>query len=168
MAAPSEDLGQLLERFRRGAEVIAVAATGAAGAELDFVSAPGRWTIRQIACHMADSEMVARDRICRVIAEDNPTLIGYDQDAWATRLDYHKRKISHALESFRRYRGENYELLKEQPPEAFARRGNHSEHGPLTLLDLLRTYAGHAEGHARQIREVRAAYKAAKAQSAAG
>lgn len=156
------DIAELLERFRRGAEVVAVVATGAAGAELDYREAEGKWSVRQIVCHLADSELVGRDRMCRTIAEENPTLIGYDEKAWAERLDYHKRKFSQALESFRRLRGENYDLLKDQPEENWARTAVHTEHGTMTLKDLLKTYAEHAEGHARQIKAARDAYKASK------
>jgi uncharacterized damage-inducible protein DinB len=159
---------ELLERFRRGAELIATAMTGAAGSELDFVPASGKWSVRQIVAHLADSEIVAADRFRRVIAEESPTLIGYDQDAWARNLNYARRKTSDSLETFRRLRAENWELLKELPEAAFERKGTHSEHGPVTLLDLLRIYAEHAEGHARQLREVREQFKQSKRQQAAG
>ena len=157
------EIEELLERFRRGPELVAVAMIGAAGSEVDYVPAPGAWSVRKIMAHLADSEMVGADRFRRVIAEENPTIVAYDQDAWATRLDYARRKPSHAMESFRRTRSENHDLLKELPEAAFMRPGQHTEHGALTLLDLLRTYAMHAEGHARQLRETRAAFKNAKA-----
>lgn len=157
------EIQELLERFRRGAELVAVVTTGSAGAEWDFVPAPGKWTVRQIMCHLADSEMVGRDRFCRVIAEDNPTLLSYDQDAWADKLDYHKRKFSQALEMFRRVRNENYELLSGLSEESYVRTGTHNQQGSLTLKDLLRIYAEHAEGHARQIKAARDAFKASRA-----
>ena len=157
------EIQELLERFRRGAELVAVVATGAAGAEVDHRATPERWSVRQIMCHLADSEMVGRDRFSRTIAEENPALICYDEKAWAEKLDYHKRKFSQALETFRRIRGENYELLKDQPVENWSRTAVHSVQGTLTLRDLLRIYAEHAEGHARQIKEAREAYKAFKA-----
>jgi len=157
------DLADLLERFRRGGELIAVVATGAAGAELDYSPKPGAWSVRQILCHLADSELVAADRFRRIIAESNPTIIAYDQDAWAEKLDYHKRKVSTAIESFRRTRAENYELLKDLPAETYARSGTHNERGPISLGDLLRLMAEHAEKHARQIQNTRQTYKASKA-----
>ncbi len=157
------EITDLLERFRRGAELVAVVSTGSAGSEWDFVPAPGKWRLRQIICHLADSEMIGRYRMASVIAEDNPSLQWYDQDAWATKLDYSKRKFSQALETFRRVRGENYELLKDLPEETYSRTGIHSRLGPMTLKDLLKMYAEHAEGHARQIRDARDAYKAARA-----
>ena len=66
--------------------------------------APGKWSIRQIVAHLADSEMVGAHRFRQMIAEDNPTLIAFDQDAWARNLDYARRKPKQSLESFRRMR----------------------------------------------------------------
>jgi hypothetical protein len=155
----SSDLEALLERFRRGPDVVAVAITGAAGAELDFVPAPGQWSIRQVLCHLADSELVAAVRFRMVIAEDNPTLVAYNQELWAARLDYTRRKISQALETFRRTRAENYELLRTLPEGAFERPAVHVELGSLRLRDLLRIHAEHAENHARQLQSIREQYK---------
>jgi hypothetical protein len=156
------DIPALLERFRRGAEVLAMVLTGVSGVEEDFATAPGKWSIRQIVAHLADAELVGAHRLRQVIAEDNPTLIAFDQDAWTKNLDYARRKPKQSLETFRRIRAENYELLKEVPPAAWDRTGNHSENGPMTLRRLLEGYAGHAESHARQLQEIREAYKLAK------
>lgn len=158
----TEELTELLERFRRGAELMAVCMTGAAGPELDFTTAPGAWSIRQIVCHVTDGEIVGATRFRIVIAEDNPTLVNYDQEAWASKLDYARRKTTQALETFRRMRGENHELLKELPAEAFARSGTHTVRGPVTLLQMVQGNAEHVESHVRQIRAIRAAYKASK------
>ena len=157
------ELADLLERFRRGAELVAVATTGAAGPVLDFQPAPGKWGVRTIVCHLADTETVLAMRLRQVIAEDNPLMPAMNQDLWAERLDYSKRKLSPALEAFRRTRAENFELLKDLPETTFARTGQHTERGTVTLLDLLRTYAAHAEKHVQQIHSARAAYKEFKA-----
>jgi len=155
-------LSEDLERFRRGAEVLATVLTGAAGEEVDFVPAPGKWTIRQIMAHLADSELVGAHRLRLVVAEDNPTLTAFDQDAWTRNLDYARRKPTQSLDTFRRLRAENYELLKELPESAFDRVGSHTENGPMSLRSLLAGYAGHAESHARQLQAIRAEYKKVK------
>jgi hypothetical protein len=152
----------LLERFRRGAELVAVAITGAAGPELDFKTAPDKWSVRQIVAHLADAESANVVRLRQIISEDNPTLYPFDQDAWAERTNYHKRKPSQSLDTMRQLRAENYELLKDLPPEAFSRSGTHLRRGHMTLLELLRLFAEHAEKHAMQIRGVRAEYKASR------
>jgi len=156
------EISDLLERFRRGPELVAVTLTGVFGDEEDFLPAPGKWSIRQIIAHLADSELVCGHRFRQMIAEENPTMIAYDQDAWVKNLDYARRKPKQSLERFRRLRTENYELLKDLPEATFARAGNHSERGPITLRDQLELLAQHAESHARQMQGVREEYKKSK------
>ena len=160
------ELQAILERFRRGAELLAVATTGAAGPELDFKPA-GKWSVRQIVSHVADAEAVAGMRLRQLIAEENPTLIAWDQNAWAERLDYDKRKISTVLEMFRVLRASNYDLIKDLSEPVFARTGTHSERGPISLLSVVTLMAEHAENHATQLRGVRAAYKEHRAKAGA-
>jgi len=156
------EINALLERYRRGPELLALVLTGVFGEEEDFVTAPGKWSIRQIVAHVADAELVGAHRFRQVIAEDNPTLIAFDQEKWTANLDYARRKPKQSLESFRRVRAENYELLKELPETAWARSGSHSERGAITLRAMLEGYAEHAEGHARQLQQIREEYKRAK------
>lgn len=153
------DFAPVLERFRRSPELLAALLTGVHGEEEDFVTAPGKWSIRQIVAHLADTEVVVAHRFRQVIAEENPTLIGFDQEAWASRLDYARRKPKQSLESFRRLRAENYELLKELPAEAFERVGNHSQRGRVTLGQMIEGFAGHSEAHARQVQAIRDEYQ---------
>src|SRR5579862_4154928 len=145
------EITELLERFRRGPELAALVLTGVFGEEEDFVSGPGKWSIRQIIAHLADSELVCAHRMRQIIAEENATLIAFDQEAWTRNLDYARRKPKQSLETFRRLRAENYELLKGLPDETYARTGNHSERGPITLRFQVELLAQHAESHAQQM-----------------
>jgi hypothetical protein len=157
------DIPALLERFRRGPEILALALTGVSGDEEGFVPAPGRWSVRQIAAHLADSEIVAAHRIRQVLAEDNPVMTWFDEKLWAVNLDYARRKPKQSLETFRHLRAGNYELLQGVPEAAFDRTGTHSVSGPKTLRQLVDAFCTHVDTHARQIREVRDAWRAAKA-----
>lgn len=159
------DYTQWIERFRRGSELLALAMTGAAGPELDYKAEPGRWSVRQLICHLADTEMVLAVRLRQVIAEENPSLPNVDQNLWAEKLDYSRRKPSAVMDSFRRMRAENHELLKELPAETFDRRGTHSVRGEMSLANLLEDYTMHAETHILQIRQARAAYKESRAKA---
>jgi DinB family protein len=156
------DRAELLERFRRGPEVLAVLLTGVHGEENDFVTGAGKWSIRRITAHLADSEMVGAFRLRAVIAEDKPVLYAFDQEKWADKLDYDHRKPAQSLDAFRRLRADNHELLKSLPDAAFARTGTHTEMGEVSLHQLLEIYANHAESHARQIQAIREEYKKAK------
>lgn len=139
-----------------------MALTGVFGEEEDFVTAPGKWSIRQIVAHLADTELVYAHRMRQMVAEENPTLIAFDQEAWTKNLNYARRKPKQSLESFRRMRAENYELLKELPEGAYARAGNHSERGPVTLGSQVEVLAEHAESHVRQMQGIRDEYKKVK------
>jgi hypothetical protein len=166
------ELIDLLERYRRGAELLAMATTGAAGPELDFKPSAGEgkphaWSVRQIVCHLSDIEAAVTIRFRQVIAEDDPFMPGLKGEEWARSLDYDRRKISNALETFRILRSANHELLKSLPPETFERTGVHGQHGKMSLLDLLRTYAEHVENHVRQLQRTRAAYREHRAKLAA-
>ena len=156
------NLADTLERFRRGPELLAVVLTGVYGDETDFTPAPGKWSVRQIIAHLADTELVAAHRFRQVIAEENPTLVAYNQNAWATNLDYARRQPKQSLETFRRLRAENYDLLKALPEAAFERSGTHTERGQQTLRQMLDTFADHVESHARQMQALRDDYKKAK------
>jgi hypothetical protein len=157
------DRSSLFERFRRGPELLAVVLTGVFGEEEDFIVTSGKWSIRQIMAHLADSELVAGHRLRQVLAEENPTLVAFDQEAWAANLDYARRKPKQSLETLRRLRAENYELLKDLPVPVFERAGNHTERGRVTLGQMLEGFAAHTESHARQIETIRAGYKSARA-----
>src|ERR1700749_1541649 len=122
------EIPELLERYRRGAELLAIATTGAAGLELDY-KPDGKWSVRQIVCHLADTEAVCAMRFRQVIAEDNTSLPGFAGEKWGNSLDYAKRKLTPMLEVFRVLRASNHELLQSLTPETYDRTGNHSERG---------------------------------------
>jgi hypothetical protein len=156
------EISELLERYRRGAELLAVVMTGVFGEEEDFATAPGKWSPRQIVAHLADAELVAAHRFRQVVAEDNPTIVAFNQDDWAKNLDYARRKPKQSLETLRRLRAESYELLKELPESAWQRAGTHTERGVLTLREMVEGFASHVESHARQLQEIREEYKRSK------
>jgi hypothetical protein len=105
--------------------------------------------------HLADSEMTSAVRLRRLLAEDNPLIVGYDQDEFARRLHY-DRPIATSLEVFRLARLVTSELLTRMSDEEWRRAGTHSESGPYSVERWLELYAEHAHGHADQIRRARA------------
>ena len=161
------ELSDLLERYRRGAELLAMATTGAAGPVLDFKAEGHPWSVRQVVCHLADAEAVSVMRFRQMLAEENPTLQYFDDEKWMDKLDYAKRKVSVALETFRRLRSDNIDLLKDLGEAEFGRTGTHSKDGPMTLRASVEWFAEHAEGHVREIGAIRAAYKEFRAKELA-
>jgi hypothetical protein len=146
----AEERTKLIELYRGGYAAVAEALLKITPEELEFKPAPGKWSVREIIHHLADSEMTAAVRLRLLIAEDRPTLKGYDQDEYARRL-YYDRPHESSLELFRVARTSTAEILDRLTPAEWVREGTHTEAGPYGVEAWLKTYSGHAHKHARQI-----------------
>ena len=82
----------------RTAAGIRSAVAGLSEAELSQPEAPGKWSIRQVVRHLADSDLVWGYRVRMVLAQDRPSLTGYDQDVWSERLHYDRARVDEALD----------------------------------------------------------------------
>ena len=118
--------------------------------------APGKWSIREVVQHLADSELVGGFRLRMVLAHDRPPLTGYDQDLWASRLKYREVEIGDAIEQFRVLRRANVRIWQHLSPTDLVRVGIHGERGEESLEHMRRLYAGHDLLHLRQLERIRA------------
>lgn len=141
----------LIRRYREGPDVLATAAAGASGAELDALPPDGGWTARQIVHHTADSELTSAIRLRRLIAEDEPDVGAYDEELFARRLHY-DRPLDASLAAIRAARESTAEILDRLDGADWARGGTHPEHGRYTVETWLRVYAEHCHEHAEQLR----------------
>lgn len=121
---------------------------------------PGKWSVRQVVQHLADSELVGGFRFRMVLAHDAPELPGYDQDLWAQRLRYQDNDIADALQDFAYLRRINLRLLRRATPDDLKRVMRHAERGDEPLGQMIRLYAGHDLVHLRQIERIRRAVEA--------
>lgn len=157
----AEERKRLIELYRDGYAAVAEALLKITPEELSFKPDPKRWSVREIVHHLADSEMTAAVRLRMLIAQDRPTLQGYDQDEFARRL-YYDRPHEVSLELFQLARQSTSEILDRLTPAEWVREGTHTEAGPYGVESWLTTYSQHAHKHARQIRVVRDAASKAK------
>jgi uncharacterized damage-inducible protein DinB len=125
--------------------------------ELSQPEAPGKWSIRQVLRHLADSDLVWGYRVRMVLAHDRPTITGYDQDLWADRLHYDQAPIDGSLEEFRVLRRSNLRLIAAASPADRQRVGVHAERGEESVAHMIRLYAGHDLLHLGQIERIRTA-----------
>ena len=129
---------------------------GLTAAQLRTPEAPGKWSIAQVLQHLADSDLVWGWRVRLILAQDRPTLTGYDQDLWAERLHYADADAAQALEQLRVLRRGNLGLIERATPQDLKRVGVHSERGEESVEYLCGLYAGHDLLHLRQIARIRA------------
>src|SRR5512132_2023474 len=155
IAMEQDTRARLVERYKEGTRVFVEALQGVTDSELDARSGPQEWTPREVVHHMADSEMTSAIRLRRLIAEDAPTIQGYDQEEYAQRLFYGERPIEGSLEAVAAARRTTGDILDRLTDEQWARGGTHSESGPYRVDTWLEIYAAHAHDHAAQIRRAR-------------
>jgi hypothetical protein len=144
----------LLARFRTGFADVEAALEGVTADELDRAAPDGGWTARQVVHHLADSEATAYVRLRRLIAEDDPIIVGYDEPGYARRLHY-DRPIDTSSAVLGAVRAASLELLESLGPDEWSRVGSHSESGAYSVDDWLTIYADHSHDHADQIRRAR-------------
>ena len=125
---------------------------GLADADLARTYAEGKWPVRFILLHLADSETVLFDRIRRIVSEPRQVLWVFDQAAWADGLDYARVPLDisrRVYESVRNaiiyYAGQFYE---QKGHLEFV----HSVTGVRTLKEEFEKVADHNEHHLQQIR----------------
>jgi hypothetical protein len=132
---------------------ILLEALGATGANRQ--PAPGKWSGREIMCHLADCELVFAFRLRQTLAQDNHVVQPFDQDQWAKgyAMTYDAES---ALKVFSTVRQWNLKLIKSLPPEAFSKRLTHPERGEMSFHVLVETMGGHDINHLRQLESIAA------------
>ena len=88
-----EERSSLVARYRAGHAAFAAVLGGVTAAELDARPIEGEWTVREIVHHLADGELSSAVRIRRLVAEEQPVIVGYDEGLYARRLYYDVRPI---------------------------------------------------------------------------
>ena len=142
--------------LRETPTAVARAIDGLTPSQLGQPEAPGKWSIVQVLQHLADSDLVWGWRLRLILAQDRPTLTGYDQDLWAERLHYADADPLKALDQLLVLRHGNLWLLDRATPQDLKRVGVHSERGEESIEYLIGLYAGHDLLHLRQIARIRA------------
>lgn len=163
------------ERYRRyllaalGDDDPAVAQTTTIGALRELVAEAGdalrrrprptEWSVLECIGHIVDGEVVAAARYRWIVAQDEPVLVGYDQDRWVARLHHEEADPDSLLDLFAALRTVNVQLWRRLPAQDRARIGMHRERGPESYELTFRLIAGHDRVHLAQARDTLAAVR---------
>ena len=119
---------------------------------LERPPAPGKWSARQILCHLADCEIVFAFRLRQALAEDHHVIQPFDQDLWATL--YNPCDAETALTVFTAVRRWNIRLIYSLSPADMEKKLTHPERGEMTFQVVIETMAGHDLNHLAQIQRI--------------
>ena len=113
--------------------------------------APGEWSAIEVLGHMIDKMYHWANRVERVLNEDRPRLLAYDQDAEVRTHDYQNADPL-ALQKTLQQQCEQFALLVASlPSTAFVREGVHSENGVMTLRQCIQAPLNSVPEHLEQL-----------------
>jgi hypothetical protein len=142
---------ELIDRYRDGYQAVVDALSAV---ELDARPDETEWTPREIVHHLSDAELTRAVRLRRLLAEDAPHIVGFDQEEYARRIHY-ERPVEASLAAFKAAQDSSIEIIERLSDDEWSRQGTHSEFGHYGVETWLERAAEHAHEHAEQIRRCR-------------
>jgi hypothetical protein len=119
---------------------------------VEQVPVPGKWSARQIVCHLADCEIVFAFRLRQAMAQDHHVIQPFDQDRWA--MLYDPCDADTALAVFTEVRRWNVRIISCMSPADMEKKLTHPERGEMTVQVVVETMAGHDLNHLAQIEAI--------------
>jgi hypothetical protein len=113
--------------------------------------APGKWSLKEVLGHMADTERVMSYRMMRIARGDSTKLPGFDQDVLIENGHFGEFSLQALLEDFVAVRHATFTLLATIAETAWLRSGNVSDKD-VTVRSLAYIIAGHTQHHLNIIR----------------
>ena len=149
----------LIKEYSLGYTMIWDAIEGLTEEELRYKPAPNKWSIHQILIHVTDSEISATPRLKKVLAEDEPILVSFDQDAWANTLSYDLLDREQYLHLFKLLRTSMQPILDNLTSEQSRRVGMYIDQERFTFKQLLEFRVQHVRDHLDQIERIKNSYR---------
>jgi len=111
----------------------------------------GKWDIKLILVHIADSESVFHERIKRIVSDSKQIIWGFDQDLWSSQLDYENFPISLSKELYHANRNSVIYFAEKYYANSDKIQFIHSESGLKCLKDIFDYFPFHNQTHLNQI-----------------
>jgi hypothetical protein len=125
-------------------------------AQLNTPYRDGGWTVKQVVHHVSDSHLNALSRLKFTLTEENPTVMGYDEEAWAKTAEYTQLPINISLTMIHTIHAKLHCLFSNVTAEEWKRTYIHSQSKKqFELWFLLGMYAWHGKHHAAHITALR-------------
>ena len=146
-----EALASYTDRLEELAAVFTDASAGD-GELLDRRPASDAWSVAEVLHHLADAELQQSVWLRRMLTEDNPTWLEWDQASYATVLAYDARPAADALALILSIRHVNVRLLASMPFDLWSRTAQHPEIGSVDVAGWVRLASDHLAVHVLQAR----------------
>lgn len=114
----------------------------------DFQYAVGKWTIREVLCHMIDAERIFAYRALRFARNDKTALAGWEENHYAPQANAAGRSLQKIAAEMAHLRSTTIDMFESFTPEMLVRKGiaNNNE---LSVVALGFIIAGHETHHSQ-------------------
>lgn len=119
----------------------------------DFSYEPGKWTIRELLCHIIDAERIFTYRALRFARNDKTNLHGFEENDYASRANASGRDLKKIGAEMAHLRAATIDLFEGFTPEMLTFKGT-ANNFEVSVVALGFIIAGH-ETHHRQILQER-------------
>ncbi len=146
---PEGDVLRTLEDQRRDTQQLLA---GLSEAKALHRYAPGKWSIKEVIGHLADTERVFGHRALRFARADETALPGFDENAWVPAGKFDARSLTDLAAELDAVRHATIALFRGLDPAALARRGTANNNG-VSVRALAWIIAGHERHHVALLHE---------------
>ena len=108
--------------------------------------APGKWSVKEVVGHLADTERIMAYRALRIARGDETPLPGFDEKAYVPPAKFDARSLAELISDFRTVRGASLALFKSFDSNAWRRRGTASGK-PVSVRAIGYMIPGHERHH---------------------
>ena len=148
-----------VESYLAGSENLRAAVADLSREQVVARPIPGRWSVLEVVCHLADTDANIAHRLKRVLSEDRPAFERVQPDLMRAALAYDARDIDEELAIFDLGRRQIARILKASPPEAWERVGVVGDRGDRTVGQMVNGAIEHVAHHLKFIVEKRHALR---------
>jgi hypothetical protein len=118
-------------------------------AKADLAYAPGKWTIRELLCHIMDAERIFCYRALRFARNDKTPLSGFEENDYAPQANAVGRSLQKIASEMTHLRSSTIDLFESFTPEMLTRKGTANKN-EISVIALGFIIPGH-ETHHRKI-----------------
>jgi len=118
----------------------------------EYRYAPGKWSIKELVCHMMDAERIFAYRALRFARNDATPLSGFEENDYAPQANAHARTLQNLVEEMKRLRASTIDLYASFTPEMLQRKGSANKN-IISVGNLGYVIAGHETHHCIVLKE---------------
>ena len=118
----------------------------------EFRYASGKWSIKEVICHMMDAERIFGYRAVRFARKDETPLAGFEENEYASQANAHARTLIQLADEMKRLRATTLDLFSSFTPEMLQLKGTANKN-IISVINIGYVIAGHETHHRTILRE---------------